>query len=106
MELLSLFDLMWCKDTIIEDVTSRGAVGGQLRRLAVAMEVVHLPKLVFLSEPFTGLDVIMATELMAPLKALCQREHTIMYTMDKPPAASLPAAGSCERNSVGEGPRG
>src|SRR3546814_485395 len=59
------------------------------------MEVVHLPKLIFLSEPFTGLDVIMATELMAPLKALCQREHTILCTMDKPQAAVFQAVSSC-----------
>lgn len=95
VELLNLFDLMWCKDTIIEDVTSRGAIGGQLRRLGVAMEVVHLPKLIFLSEPFSGLDVVMATELMSHLKELCKRDHTILCTMDKPPSAVFQSVSSC-----------
>ena len=73
-ELLDRFGL----GDLVERQTG-GLSGGQRRRLAVALAFVGRPRLVFLDEPTTGLDV--------------EARHTLW---DGDPARSTPTAGrSC-----------
>ncbi len=54
--------------------------GGQKRKLAIAMSLLHEPKLLFLDEPTAGLDVQARNLLLSNLKALRQRGLTIILT--------------------------
>ncbi len=75
MELLELFNL---KDHYKKLVSKLS--GGQQRKLAIAMSLLHDPKLLFLDEPTAGLDVQARNVLLDNLKALRRRGLTIVFT--------------------------
>ncbi len=63
---------------------------GQRQRVALARTLLHDPELVFLDEPFTGLDPAGADALEGILKDLRSRERTVvMVTHDLPRAIRL-----------------
>ncbi len=74
-ELLRLIDL--------ESAASEMIVGyskGMRRRLAIAAALVHAPRLVFLDEPFEGIDVIAAGVIRDLLAELARRGVSILLT--------------------------
>lgn len=74
-ELLSLVDL-----TAKGDLLVAGYSKGMRRRLAIAAALVHAPEVVFLDEPFEGIDVLAAGVIRELLRELSRRGVTIVLT--------------------------
>ena len=53
---------------------------GMLQRLSIARAILHDPKILFLDEPFTGLDLHASNVLKEHLKKLHDRHRTILMT--------------------------
>lgn len=85
MQVLNLMGLVWCKDRIItERPTTRGTLGGELRKLSIAVEIVTLPPIVLLDDITRGLDGVVAGQIMGSLKLLAENGHTVICAMPKP----------------------
>ncbi|MCE1230101.1 MAG: ABC transporter ATP-binding protein, partial [Firmicutes bacterium] len=53
---------------------------GMRKKTALALALLHDPDLLFLDEPFEGLDPAFSKALQGLLRALCQRGRTIFFT--------------------------
>ncbi|KAJ1403806.1 hypothetical protein B484DRAFT_309781, partial [Ochromonadaceae sp. CCMP2298] len=52
----------------------------QLKRLSIAVEIVHLPDLMFLDEPTTG----MCVDVMSAVRNLANQNRTVVCTIHQP----------------------
>tara|TARA_B110000438_G_scaffold61956_1_gene62309 strand:- start:551 stop:1006 length:456 start_codon:yes stop_codon:yes gene_type:complete len=53
---------------------------GMLQRLSIARAILHDPSILFLDEPFTGLDIHASNVLKEHLQTLHDRKRTILMT--------------------------
>lgn len=61
--------------------------GGQKKRLSIAVEILHDPKVIFLDEPTTGLDTFAATQCLNYLKDMAKKDQrTIIISIHQPSA--------------------
>ena len=83
--ILELMGLSWVKTRVIpEDPDTRGTVGGELRRLSIAMAIFDMPAVIVASNPLEGLDFAIAMDLMERLKALALTGRVVVVTSCKP----------------------
>jgi len=72
-------------DSRVGGSSSRSISGGELKRVAIAIELVSSPSLLFLDEPTSGLDSNGATDLVLLLKSLATRgQRTVLCTIHQP----------------------
>jgi ABC-2 type transport system ATP-binding protein len=74
-ELLNLTELTYKADTLVADYSK-----GMRRRIAIAAAVIHGPGVLFLDEPFEGIDVIAAAVVRELLKELKRAGVTLFLT--------------------------
>jgi ABC-type multidrug transport system ATPase subunit len=69
------------------DGQRRGDMGGDLRRLDIATEMVRKPSVLVLDGVGDELEGAVAASLFADLKVLARKGHTIICSLSRPPAA-------------------
>lgn len=74
-ELLALTELEHRAGALVADYSK-----GMRRRLAIAAAVIHRPEVVFLDEPFEGIDVLAGAVIRALLRDLARAGVTILIT--------------------------
>eukprot|EP01118_Nematostelium_gracile_P014681 TRINITY_DN5780_c0_g1_i1.p1 TRINITY_DN5780_c0_g1~~TRINITY_DN5780_c0_g1_i1.p1 ORF type:complete len:650 (-),score=148.57 TRINITY_DN5780_c0_g1_i1:3-1952(-) len=63
---------------------SRGVSGGERKRIAIGMELVTNPSLLFLDEPTSGLDSYTAEKVIETLRKLAKSGRTVICTIHQP----------------------
>ena len=82
---IELLHLGACADTVIGSSLAKGGIsGGEKKRVAIGMELVTNPPILFLDEPTTGLDTYTAYSVMSTLKALAESGRTVVATIHQP----------------------
>ena len=83
-DMLALLGLSGSENTIIGDASMKGVSGGERKRVAVGMQLISNPSLLFLDEPTSGLDTLNAYNVVATLKTLARKGKTVVATLHQP----------------------
>ncbi|KAF2894578.1 hypothetical protein ILUMI_11595, partial [Ignelater luminosus] len=78
-DVLSLLKLENCFDTRVEYLS-----GGEKKRLAIALEIVSNPPVIFLDEPMSGLDTVAIKQCVEVLQILASQGRTVVCTVHQP----------------------
>ncbi|KAJ3119298.1 ATP-binding cassette sub- G member 2 [Physocladia obscura] len=84
-EIIMQLNLNGCRKTWIGDSLSRGISGGERKRVAIGVELVTNPSVLFLDEPTSGLDSANALGILKIIKKLAiTRGIVILMTVHQP----------------------
>ena len=83
-QVLKSFGLAETENVFVRDIS-----GGQQKRLAIALEIVDDPMIIFLDEPTTGLDSVSSSMCINLLKELALKGKTIICTIHQPSGNQL-----------------
>ena len=87
---IELLGLTGVRHSRIGEETKRGISGGEKKRVAIGIELVTFPGLLFLDEPTTGLDSTTAQSLIETLQGIAKKtDMTIILTIHQPRASIL-----------------
>lgn len=78
-EVLEMFGLLEEKDNLVEKLS-----GGQRKRLSIGVEFISDPSLFILDEPDSGLDGVMARELMERLRQIADQNRIVIVITHTP----------------------
>ena len=78
-QVLEIFGLTPARHTLVEKMS-----GGQKKRLSIAMEFLSNPSLFILDEPDSGLDGVMARELMQQLRKIADMGKSVLVITHTP----------------------
>jgi len=62
----------------------RGISGGERKRVHLGLELLHMPRLIFVDEPTSGLDSFQAQNVMTTLRELACAGHTVVCSIHQP----------------------
>ena len=71
-------------NSIIGSTTSRGISGGERKRVAIGMEMLNNPKIVFADEPTTGLDSLASERVVRIFNTMTRLGRTVIATLHQP----------------------
>lgn len=83
-ELLDKLNITNRLHTLVGDLS-----GGERKRFQIAIELVGDPKILFLDEPTTNLDIVASTQCIKCLKDITKEGRTIIITIHQPSAIML-----------------
>ena len=89
LEILGVLGLDKCADTRVGDEVKRGVSGGERKRVAIGVELITDPSLLFLDEPTTGLDSKSALDVASILRKLADNGRTVITTIHCPSSEIL-----------------
>lgn len=78
-DVMDIFGLQPVKGSLVEKLS-----GGQKKRLSIAMEMLSNPSLFILDEPDSGLDGVMARELMVQLRRIADQGRIVIVITHTP----------------------
>eukprot|EP01053_Blabericola_migrator_P003058 Blabericola_migrator_1__3057@NODE_1891_length_3602_cov_51_942291_g976_i1_p2_GENE_NODE_1891_length_3602_cov_51_942291_g976_i1NODE_1891_length_3602_cov_51_942291_g976_i1_p2_ORF_typecomplete_len523_score42_29ABC_tran/PF00005_27/8_3e28ABC2_membrane/PF01061_24/3_2e19AAA_21/PF13304_6/2_6e08AAA_21/PF13304_6/1_6e03SMC_N/PF02463_19/0_33SMC_N/PF02463_19/0_00046AAA_15/PF13175_6/0_001T2SSE/PF00437_20/0_00017T2SSE/PF00437_20/76AAA_29/PF13555_6/2_6e05MMR_HSR1/PF01926_23/0_00028AAA_33/PF13671_6/0_00063RsgA_GTP len=73
-----------CRHVIIGNALKKGVSGGQKKRVAIALELLDDPQLIFLDEPTSGLDSSLAFDIIKILAKMAHSGRTVVATIHQP----------------------
>ena len=83
--LLRDLGLTACADTRVGDAKTRGISGGERKRLALGVQLVGAPSVIFADEPTSGLDSFQAEKVMKTLSRLAKEQNkTVVCSIHQP----------------------
>lgn len=68
-------------NSLIGSATSRGISGGERKRVAIGMELLNNPKIIFADEPTTGLDSLASERIVRLFSTATRLGRTIIATL-------------------------
>ena len=84
-KIFDLMDITYCQDRIVPNrPTSRGILGGELRKLSIATEIIELTPVVVLDDCTVDLEAIAASHVIQCLGKLAKKGHTIISSLPRP----------------------
>eukprot|EP01054_Gregarina_sp_Poly1_P011258 Gregarina_sp_Poly_1__11257@NODE_930_length_5672_cov_373_392507_g661_i0_p2_GENE_NODE_930_length_5672_cov_373_392507_g661_i0NODE_930_length_5672_cov_373_392507_g661_i0_p2_ORF_typecomplete_len431_score58_06ABC_tran/PF00005_27/1_4e11AAA_21/PF13304_6/0_00013AAA_21/PF13304_6/8_6e03SMC_N/PF02463_19/0_045SMC_N/PF02463_19/1_1e03_NODE_930_length_5672_cov_373_392507_g661_i015002792 len=86
-EVIADMALEHVRHTRIGGVWGKGLSSGEVRRTAIAVELIGDPAVLLLDEPTSGLDAVLAFEVMYVLKSLASHNRTIICSIHQPRVA-------------------
>lgn len=90
--IVSLLRLDKALHTVVGTMTERGLSGGELKRLNIATELLSRPRLLFMDEPFTGLDSSLAMTVLGALREVAASERVAVIITVHQPSSPMWAA--------------
>ncbi|GLU19315.1 hypothetical protein SLE2022_355720 [Rubroshorea leprosula] len=73
-----------CADTLIGNWHLRGISGGEKKRLSIALEILTMPRVLFLDEPSSGLDSASAFFVIQTLRNIAREGRTVVSSIHQP----------------------
>jgi ABC-type multidrug transport system ATPase subunit len=83
-EIMRVLGLHHICESVVGSEEKRGISGGQKKRLSIGVEIIHMPEMIFLDEPTTGLDSAIAYEVMYAVRQIANQNRTILCTIHQP----------------------
>ncbi|XP_075225266.1 ATP-binding cassette sub-family G member 1-like [Lycorma delicatula] len=81
MNCLESLSLMSCQNTIVEKIS-----GGEKKRLAIALELITNPPVLFIDEPTSGLDSSSSKQCLEVLKLVADKGRIVVCSIHQPSA--------------------
>lgn len=78
-----------CKDTPIGNADLKGISGGERKRVAIGMELVSNPSILFLDEPTSGLDSQTSYKIVSLLKKIAVEKNMIVVCTIHQPSSNI-----------------
>jgi ABC-type multidrug transport system ATPase subunit len=84
-DILTIMNLHYCKNRrISESPPTRGELGCDMKRLSIAIEIVHLPPMIVVDDPNIHFEPAIAIKIMECFQTLAKRGHIVVLSMTKP----------------------
>jgi ABC-type multidrug transport system ATPase subunit len=85
MIIFDIMDITYCKDRVVPNrPTSRGVLGGELRKLSIATEIINFTPVIILDDCTLDLEAIAAAQVVQCLVKMAKKGHTVISSLPRP----------------------